>query len=113
MDITEATGAASAAASKAAAMIAQGNVEMDPFIARVDETKCTGCQTCLTVCPYEAISRDDATRVAHVNEALCTGCGTCAATCPSDAIQQFGFTDAQVLAEVRALLAAARAAVPA
>ena len=110
MDITEATGAASAAASKAAALIAQGNVEMDPFIARVDEKRCTGCQTCLTVCPYEAISRDAETRVAHVNEALCTGCGTCAATCPSDAIQQFGFTDAQVVSEVRALLTAARAA---
>ena len=54
MDITEACAAASAAASKAAAMIAQGQVEMDPFIASVDEELCTGCQTCLTVCPYDA-----------------------------------------------------------
>ena len=33
MDITECTAAASAAASKAAALIAQGQVEMDPFVA--------------------------------------------------------------------------------
>ena len=41
---------------KAAALIAQGQVEMDPFIASVNEELCTGCQTCLTVCPYDAIS---------------------------------------------------------
>ena len=37
MDITECCAAASAAASKAAALISQGQVEMDPFIAQVDE----------------------------------------------------------------------------
>ncbi|HOC42147.1 MAG TPA: CoB--CoM heterodisulfide reductase iron-sulfur subunit A family protein [Thermoanaerobaculales bacterium] len=105
MDITEACGAASAAASKAAALIAQGQVEMDPFTARVNEELCTGCQTCLLVCPYGAITRDIAKRIANVNQALCTGCGTCAAACPSNAIQQAGFTDSQVLSEVYALLA--------
>ena len=91
MDVTEACSAASAAASKAAAMISQGQVEMDPSIASVDEEVCTGCATCLTVCPYSAISRDEARGLAMVSEALCTGCGTCAATCPSAAIQQAGF----------------------
>jgi heterodisulfide reductase subunit A len=104
MDITECSAAASAAASKAAALITQGNVEMDPFIAKVDEEICTGCQTCLTVCPYEAITRDGLRLVATVNEALCTGCGTCAATCPSGAIQQFGFGDHQVREEIDSLL---------
>jgi heterodisulfide reductase subunit A len=107
MDITECTAAASAAASKAAALIAQGNVELDPFVANVNEELCTGCATCLTVCPYEAIHRDDARKVASVNTALCTGCGTCAAACPSKAITQFGFTDAQVFSEIDALLHAA------
>jgi heterodisulfide reductase subunit A len=104
MDVTEACAAASAAASKAAALIAQGQVEMDPFIAKVDEELCTGCQTCLTVCPYDAITREETRGIAVVSEARCTGCGTCVATCPSNAIQQFGFNDAQVLAEVKALL---------
>jgi heterodisulfide reductase subunit A-like polyferredoxin len=39
-----------------------------------------------------------------VSEARCIGCGTCAAACPSNAIQQAGFNDAEVLAEVKALL---------
>jgi heterodisulfide reductase subunit A len=106
MDITEACAAASAAASKAAAMIAQGQVEMDPFIASVNEEVCSGCGTCLTVCPYDAIVRDEARGVAMVSEALCTGCGTCAATCPSAAIQQAGFNDRQVEAELDVLLGA-------
>ena len=109
MDVTEACAAASAAASKAAALIAQGQVEMDPFIAEVDATLCTGCQTCMTVCAYDAISRDETRGIAVVSEARCTGCGTCAATCPSNAIQQLGFSDAQVLSEVRMLLQEAAA----
>ena len=104
MDISECCAAASAAASKAALHIAQAQIEMDPFVAKVDDTKCTGCETCLTVCPYEAISKDQVRGVARVNEALCTGCGTCAATCPSNAIQQFGFNDAQIMAELQMLL---------
>ncbi len=104
MDITESCAAASAASSKAAALIAQGQVEMDPFIAKVDETRCTGCETCMTVCPYDAISRDEARGVAVISEARCTGCGTCAAACPSNAIQQAGFNDMEVMAELTALL---------
>jgi heterodisulfide reductase subunit A len=106
MDITECTAAAAAAAAKAATLIAQGEVEMDPFIAVVEEELCAGCQTCLTVCPYDAISFDAQHNVAVIGEALCTGCGTCVATCPSDAIQQLGFNDNEVLSEVLALLGA-------
>jgi len=104
MDITEATAAAAAAASKAAALVTQGIVELDPFIAKADEEICTGCQTCLTVCPYDSISLDEEKLIAVINEALCTGCGTCAAVCPSNAIQQFGFNDNEVMSEVMALL---------
>jgi heterodisulfide reductase subunit A len=70
----------------------------------VNEEVCTGCGTCLTVCPYDAISRDEARGLAMVSEALCTGCGTCAATCPSAAVQQAGFNDLQVRAELDMLL---------
>ena len=104
MDTVESTAAAAAAASKAAALIAQAHVELDPFIAKVTEEKCSGCRICLYVCPYDAISRDDAKKIAVVNEALCTGCGTCVATCPCNAIIQFGFGDTQVKSEILALL---------
>jgi len=104
MDITETTAGAAAAASKAAALVTQGVIELDPFIAKVNEELCTGCQTCLNICPYDAIKRDEEKEIAVINEALCTGCGTCAATCPSNAIQQFGFNDDMVVTEVLTLL---------
>jgi heterodisulfide reductase subunit A len=104
MDITESTAAAAAAAAKASSLISAGQIELDPFVAYVREEMCSGCRVCLTVCPFSAISRDDAKGIAGVNRALCTGCGTCVATCPSNAIQQSGFEDVQVKSELLALL---------
>jgi heterodisulfide reductase subunit A len=104
MDTVESSAGAAAAASKAAGLISQGNIELDPFIAKVSEELCSGCRICLYVCPFDAISRDDAKKVAVVNEALCTGCGTCVAACPCNAIAQLGFSDTQVKSEILALL---------
>ncbi|HSW50927.1 MAG TPA: CoB--CoM heterodisulfide reductase iron-sulfur subunit A family protein, partial [Bryobacteraceae bacterium] len=104
MDITESTAAAAAAAAKASSLITTGEIELDPFVAYVQEDVCSGCRVCMTVCPFAAISRDEAKGKAVVNKALCTGCGTCVATCPSNALQQLGFEDLQVKSELLALL---------
>jgi len=104
MDTVESTAGAAAAASKAAALVGQGYMELDPFVAKVEDTLCSGCKVCLYVCPFDAITRDDKKEVAVINEALCTGCGTCAATCPCNAIHQYGFNDRQVKSEILALL---------
>ncbi len=42
MDIGESCNAASAAASKAAVLLAKGSVQLDPFVAEVDPEKCEG-----------------------------------------------------------------------
>jgi heterodisulfide reductase subunit A len=110
MDIGESTAAAAAAAAKASALISQGQIELDPFVAKVMEERCSGCRICLGVCPFEAISRDESKGVATVNEALCMGCGTCVAACPCSAIHQFGFDDRLVKSEILALLGAQPAA---
>jgi heterodisulfide reductase subunit A len=110
MDIGESTAAAAAAAAKASAIISQGQIELDPFVAKVAEERCSGCRICLSVCPFEAISRDESKGVATVNEALCMGCGTCVAACPCSAIHQFGFGDTLVKSEILALLGAEVAA---
>ena len=52
--------------------------------ARVDPEKCTGCGSCVDVCPNEAISLED--DVAKVNEEECTDCGDCVEECPEGAI---------------------------
>ena len=104
MDIGESTAAAKAAAVKASALLSAGHIELDPFVAKVNESQCSGCRICLQACPYSATGRDESTRTARINEALCTGCGTCVAVCPCNAIQQDGFQDAQIAAELHALL---------
>jgi heterodisulfide reductase subunit A len=104
MDIGESTAAAAAAASKATALIKAGQIELDPYVAEVNQAQCSGCRVCLQACPFAATERDEAARAARINPALCTGCGTCVAACPCNAIQQNGFRDDQLEAELLALL---------
>ena len=52
--------------------------------AKIDEEKCTGCESCIEECPVEAIKLVDST--AKVNSELCTDCGTCIDACPVEAI---------------------------
>ncbi len=52
--------------------------------AKVDKEKCTGCETCVSECPSEAISM--AADKAKVDSDTCIDCGVCVDTCPEEAI---------------------------
>jgi Fe-S-cluster-containing hydrogenase component 2 len=52
--------------------------------AKVDEGKCTGCQTCVPECPSEAISMVDEKAV--IDSEACIDCGVCVDACPQEAI---------------------------
>ncbi len=104
-DIPDTVAQAQASAARILSLIGQGEVTIDPVRATVNEKLCGGCKTCLSLCPYTAITFDDEGEVAVVNEALCKGCGTCVAACPASAITGAGFTDDQILAELAGLLA--------
>ena len=80
-----------------------GEVTISPAIANVNEALCSACKTCITLCPYTAISFIVDANVARVNEALCKGCGTCVATCPAGAITGRHFTDEQIYAQIEGL----------
>ena len=82
-------------------------------VAVVDPAKCTGCLTCVRICPY-GVPRINPAQVAiggimgaaHIEAAACHGCGSCASECPGKAIQLMHYKDGQVLAKVEALFAA-------
>ncbi len=103
-DIADSIAQAEAAAARALATISQRNVEVEVTTAVVNEDICCGCQTCIKVCPYSAISFDEEKNVSVVNEVLCKGCGTCGSTCPTGAIRCRHFTDQQILSQIEGLM---------
>jgi heterodisulfide reductase subunit A len=111
MNIQESLIAASAAAAKVAVLLAQGQVKLEPFVARVDPEKCDGTGACLEVCAYKnAITlqtyRVNGTQVqrAIVTPANCSGCGACVSACPNHAIEVQGWTLDQYEVMVDALV---------
>jgi len=103
-DIPDTVAQADAAAAKALALIDAGQIELEPNTAWIDEAMCSGCKTCILLCPYKAISRDEERKIAVIDQALCKGCGTCVAACPSGAAKQHLFSDEQVEEELEGLM---------
>ncbi len=104
-DVPDTVAHASAAAAETLSLLSRGEVIISPTTAVVDEELCSGCKTCISLCPYSAISfvEREISGVAEVNEALCKGCGTCVAACPAGAITARHFSDAQIMAEIEGL----------
>jgi Pyruvate/2-oxoacid:ferredoxin oxidoreductase delta subunit len=55
------------------------------YYARVGQDTCEACESCVEICPMDAISMND-DEVAQVDVFHCIGCGVCANQCPADAI---------------------------
>lgn len=103
-DIPDSIAQAKAASARILATIAQGSVQVEVTTAVVNEDICCGCQTCIKVCPYSAISFLEDKKVSHVNEILCKGCGTCGSTCPTGAIRSRHFTDKQISSQIEGIM---------
>jgi len=61
-----------------------GKMMISNYFAEVDGDYCTGCETCIEICPMEAIKIVDG--IANIKQKRCIGCGNCVAKCPSEAI---------------------------
>jgi heterodisulfide reductase subunit A len=87
-----------------ASLIPGKKIKPEAKVSEIMEEFCIGCQTCLSVCFYGAISFDSFKGVSVVNEAICRGCGSCVGSCPSGAIRSKHFTYPQLYQEVLAAL---------
>ena len=103
-DIPDTVAQAGAAAAEALSLISAGSIELEPNTASILENFCSGCKSCIPLCPYSAISYKEDIKKAYINEALCKGCGTCVAACPSGSIIQNLFEDEQIFSEIDGLL---------
>ena len=51
---------------------------------KVNPDRCTGCGSCIDVCPVDAISLADGKAVIDLDK--CANCHACESVCPVDAI---------------------------
>jgi heterodisulfide reductase subunit A len=103
-DIPASVSQGAAAAARVLGRIQQGEIALEPVRASVDESMCSGCRICNTMCPFNAILFHEDRMVSEVNPALCQGCGTCVAACPAGAISGTGFSNQQILSQIEGLL---------
>jgi heterodisulfide reductase subunit A len=92
-----------AASAKAALFLKSDYVTTSPEKAFVISDLCNGCNTCVSVCPTNAISMQDGK--AKIDPFLCTGCGACIPVCPQEAIDFKNATSKQITANLRGVLA--------
>ncbi len=104
MDLSTAmTQGVAAAGQVLASLVENRALTLDPVVAEVDSGRCSGCLSCLLVCPYRAITVTPQGR-ADVDPALCLGCGTCVVACPVGAMTGMHFTDEALFAEIQEVL---------
>jgi len=99
-----------AAAGRAARILSRETLTAGGRVAIIDQAKCTGCLTCVRICPFNVpkiqlnlTGVGNIIGAAYIEAAVCQGCGLCVAECPARAIQLMHYTDAQLIAKVSAL----------
>ncbi|MBN2149182.1 MAG: FAD-dependent oxidoreductase [Anaerolineales bacterium] len=102
---------AQAAAARAIRVLSRETLTAGGRVAVVDPAKCTGCLTCVRICPFHVPRMEHSLTgigqimgAAQIETAICQGCGICAAECPARAIQLMHYTDTQIFAKVEALI---------
>jgi len=98
--IPETINQAYGAAGRAITLLSKDSVTTSGTVARINPQTCVGCQTCMPLCPYEAITYNEDRQVCIVNQILCKGCGNCAAACPCHCANLLGYKPEQILTQI-------------
>ncbi len=83
--ISESIVQAQAAAGRALTILNKPALPIRRDVSEVIARKCSGCEACISACPYHARILDPDEKIAVVLEPLCQACGTCAMVCPNGA----------------------------
>jgi NAD-dependent dihydropyrimidine dehydrogenase PreA subunit len=55
------------------------------YIVSTVENNCTACETCIEICPMDALTLED--EIINVDKEVCIGCGLCVSACPTAALE--------------------------
>ncbi|MHA1379162.1 MAG: FAD-dependent oxidoreductase [Candidatus Helarchaeota archaeon] len=97
--INESVAQAKGAAARAGTILAKDKIKVGGVTADVDLDLCSGCETCIKVCPYGAIRKNENDEIEIIG-AVCKGCGVCGASCPEKAIFVRHFTNEQIISQI-------------
>lgn len=100
-DITDSISQANAAAAKVAELM-NGSLEVDPFVATIDTSRCNLCNKCMDTCKYKAIYIQEDNLA--VDPIACKGCGICLSQCSKEAISISGNVDEKLFGIISGLL---------
>ncbi len=96
------------AAARALRHLSAGRMVSEGLPARVEESLCIGCGTCVESCPFDAIAMipgEGALSVASIDTSRCKACGNCTVVCPAKAIAMEPYRDTEFIAQINAALA--------
>jgi heterodisulfide reductase subunit A len=102
-DVRDTVSDALGAAAKASLFLKSEYITTSPEKAFVITDLCDGCESCVPICPVNAISMQQGK--AHVDPFQCIGCGACIPICPREAIDFKNSTTKQIIAQLRGVLA--------
>ncbi len=108
VDVQESVFQAYRAAANTLHRFSRSELDSETVPARVIESLCTGCGTCVEACAFQAITmeeREGTLGLSRIDPLLCKGCGNCTVVCPAKAIVMEPYTDRELIVQISAGLA--------
>ena len=76
---------------------------MSTMLVSVKKEICSGCATCISVCPFDAIKRDHILAEVDIDLEKCQLCGICYTACPASAIDITYYDSKTLIEKLRSL----------